>query len=94
MVDGSFGEILTTCEKLRWTIDHGEEALKPEYRKVGAVTMHKSARVEYQPLGVIGAIVSWNYPFHNLYGQVISAIFAGNGLVVKVSEYATWCDYE
>lgn len=90
MVDGAFGEILTTCEKLRWTIDHGEQALQPEYRQVGMVTLHKAARVEYQPLGVLGAIVSWNYPFHNLYGQIISAIFAGNAIVVKVSEYATW----
>lgn len=90
VVDGSFGEILTTCEKIRWTVAHGEKTLRPEYRDVGLVTMHKSARVEYQPLGVLGALVSWNYPFHNLYGQIISAIFAGNGIVVKVSEYATW----
>eukprot|EP00048_Salpingoeca_helianthica_P022188 m.16885 g.16885 ORF g.16885 m.16885 type:complete len:600 (-) comp6996_c0_seq1:1932-3731(-) len=90
MVDGAFGEILTTCEKIRWTVDHGEAALQPEYRSVGLVTMHKSARVEYQPLGVLAAIVSWNYPFHNLYGQIISAIFSGNAIVVKVSEFATW----
>lgn len=90
MVDGAFGEILTTCEKIRWVVERGEQALQPEYRDVGPLTIHKTARVEYQPLGVLAALVSWNYPFHNLYGQVISAIFAGNAIVVKVSEYATW----
>ena len=34
VVDGSFGEILTTCEKLRWTLADGEETLRPEYRCV------------------------------------------------------------
>ena len=87
MVDGAFGEILTTCEKIRWVVEKGEQALQPEYRDVGPLTMHKTARVEYQPLGVLAALVSWNYPFHNLYGQIISAIFAGNAIVVKVSEY-------
>eukprot|EP00047_Mylnosiga_fluctuans_P005047 m.238080 g.238080 ORF g.238080 m.238080 type:complete len:605 (+) comp13244_c0_seq1:33-1847(+) len=90
MVDGAFGEILTTCEKIRWVVEHGEAALKPEYRDVGPLTVHKTARVEYQPLGVLAALVSWNYPFHNLLGQIISAIFAGNAIVVKVSEYVTW----
>lgn len=31
-----------------------------------------------------------NYPFHNMFGQIISALFAGNALVIKVSEHATW----
>ncbi|EGD79685.1 aldehyde dehydrogenase [Salpingoeca rosetta] len=52
--------------------------------------MHKIARLEYVPLGVLGAIIPWNYPFHNMYGQIISALFAGNGIVLKVSEYASW----
>jgi acyl-CoA reductase-like NAD-dependent aldehyde dehydrogenase len=107
VVDGSFGEVLTTCEKLVWTITHGEACLKPEYRSVGALMMHKHARVEYVPLGVLGAIIPWNYPFHNMLGQVcasmcpykaannhtqvISALFAGNAIALKVSEHACWC---
>ena len=41
MVDGAFGEVLTTCEKIMWTINYGEAALRPEYRSVGMLTMHK-----------------------------------------------------
>ena len=52
--------------------------------------LHKHARVEYVPLGVLGAIIPWNYPFHNMFGQVISALFAGNAIVLKVSEHACW----
>lgn len=32
MVDAAFGEILTTCEKLRWTISNAETVLAPDYR--------------------------------------------------------------
>lgn len=47
--------------------------------------MHKKAYVEYQPLGVLGVIAPWNYPFHNMYNHVISGLFAGNAVVSKVS---------
>ncbi|KAI3744580.1 hypothetical protein L1987_57664 [Smallanthus sonchifolius] len=51
---------------------------------------HKMAKVEFHPLGVVEAIVSWNYPFHNLLNPVLAAVFFGNGIVVKVSEHASW----
>lgn len=90
MMDGTLGEILTTLEKLRWTAAHGEDVLQEEVRDVGLITMHKRAAVNYVPFGVIGAIVSWNYPFHNIYGPMISALFAGNAFVGKVSEYSSY----
>lgn len=90
MMDGTLGEMLTTFEKLRWTAAHGEEVLAEEVRDVGLMTIHKRAAVNYVPFGVIGAIVSWNYPFHNIYGPMISALFAGNAFVGKVSEYSSF----
>src|SRR5690606_24140861 len=46
--------------------------------------------VRYEPLGVIAACVSWNYPFHNFISPVIGAIFAGNSIIVKPSEHVAW----
>ncbi|CAI5506353.1 unnamed protein product, partial [Closterium sp. Naga37s-1] len=83
LVDAGFGEILTTCEKIAWLLSEGERWLKPEYRSVGRTMMHKVARVEFEPAGVIGAIVPWNYPFHNVLNPVLSAVFAGNAAVIK-----------
>jgi acyl-CoA reductase-like NAD-dependent aldehyde dehydrogenase len=90
MIDASLGEILVTVEKLRWTINHGEKALRPEKRPTNLLMMYKTNEVHYEPLGVVAALVSWNYPFHNLIGPMISAIFAGNGIVVKASENTAW----
>ena len=37
------------------------------------------------PLGVIGAIVSWNYPFHNVFNPMLATVFSGNAAVIKVN---------
>jgi len=89
-VDAVLGEVLTTCEKLRWTIGNAQQWLKPEYRESGPMNLHKTSRVEYTPVGVVGAIVAFNYPFHNVLNPVISSIITGNGIVVKGSEYTAW----
>ena len=48
-----------------------------------AQMFYKAARVEYHPVGVVGAIVPWNYPFHNVFNPLSAALFAGNALVIK-----------
>lgn len=65
LLDGVLGEVLTTCEKIRTICECGELWLRPDYRSTGPMMMHKTAWVEYVPLGVIVAIAPWNYPFHN-----------------------------
>jgi acyl-CoA reductase-like NAD-dependent aldehyde dehydrogenase len=89
VVDAMMGEIFPVCEKLRYTIANGERDLSPE-RRASGVLMHKAVRVEYAPLGVIGVLCPWNFPFHNIFCPVIPALFAGNAVVVKVSEHTSW----
>ncbi|UZP37523.1 hypothetical protein NXS19_005339 [Fusarium pseudograminearum] len=90
MVDAQLGEILVTAEKLKWTLSHGEQALRPSRRPTNFLMMYKRNTVHYEPLGIVAALVSWNYPFHNFIGPVISALFSGNGILVKVSEQTAW----
>lgn len=59
MVDASLGESLVTAEKLKWTIDHGEKALRPERRPTNLLMMYKRNEVIWEPLGVVAACVSW-----------------------------------
>ena len=89
VVDAVLGEIFPVCEKLRYTIAHGERDLRPEPRGSGLLA-HKAVRVEYHPLGVIGVLAPWNFPFHNVVCPIIPALFAGNAVVVKVSEWTSW----
>lgn len=61
MLDAALGEILTTASKMDWLVTHGEYYLKPESRSTNWMLIYKSAKVYYEPLGVVAAIVSWNY---------------------------------
>jgi acyl-CoA reductase-like NAD-dependent aldehyde dehydrogenase len=92
-IDASFGEILVTVAKLRWTIEHGERALQASERPTSFLMFYKKNEVRYEPLGVVAACVSWNYPFHNLLGPVISALFTGNAIVIKGSERTAWSSF-
>jgi len=89
MVDAALGEVFPVLEKLRYVVAHGERDLRPE-RRASGILAHKGARVEYLPLGVVGVICPWNFPFHNLLCPTIPALFAGNGVVAKVSEHTSW----
>ncbi|KAI1611389.1 oxidoreductase [Exophiala viscosa] len=92
-IDACFGEILVTAEKLQWTIKHGEKALRPSKRPTNLLYSSKANTVVYEPLGVVAACVSWNYAFHNFISPVISALFAGNAIVVKPSEQTCWSTF-
>jgi acyl-CoA reductase-like NAD-dependent aldehyde dehydrogenase len=89
-IDACFGEILVTVEKLQWTIKHGERALAISRRPTNLLMCYKRNTVMYEPLGVVAACVSWNYPFHNFISPAISALFAGNAIVIKPSEQTCW----
>jgi acyl-CoA reductase-like NAD-dependent aldehyde dehydrogenase len=89
-IDACFGEILVTVEKLQWTIKHGERALAPSRRPTNLLMCYKKNTVTYEPLGVVAACVSWNYPFHNFISPVISALFTGNAIILKPSEQTCW----
>ncbi len=60
--------------------------MKPSRRSVGLAFQPASARVLYQPLGVVGIIVPWNYPLYLAIGPLIGALAAGNRVMLKMSE--------
>ena len=92
-MEALLGEVMVTAAKVDWVCDHGEAALAREERPVPGVMTHKTAGVEWHPLGVLGILAPWNYPFHNMYNHVISGLFAGNAVVIKPSEFCAWsCD--
>lgn len=61
VLDAGLGEILTTAAKLDWLLDHGARVLRPETRHSSLLTIYKHAEVHFEPLGVVAALVSWNY---------------------------------
>ncbi|KAG6845706.1 hypothetical protein H0H87_004972 [Tephrocybe sp. NHM501043] len=75
---------------MEWLLNHGENVLSPETRAGNFMLSYKKSQVVYEPLGVVGAIVSWNYPLHNAWSPILASIFAGNSIVLKCSENVIW----
>jgi len=61
--------------------------MRPERRRVALPFRPGSARVAYQPLGVVGIMSPWNYPLTLSLMPLATAIAAGNRVMLKPSEF-------
>ncbi len=78
-------------EKCAWLCDHyaenAESYLAPESIK----TDYQKSYVSYEPLGVILAIMPWNYPFWQVMRFIVPALMAGNVGVLKHASSVMGC---
>lgn len=78
-------------EKCAWLCqhfaDHADEYLKPRFIN----TEMSKSYVTYQPLGVIFAIMPWNFPFWQVFRFAVPALIAGNGGLLKHAPTTTGC---
>jgi len=79
-------EVLTTLTAIRHTSRHLARWMRPRRVTVGLELMPARARILCQPLGVIGIISPWNYPFALAVTPLAAALAAGNRVIVKPSE--------
>ncbi|TVM07207.1 MAG: coniferyl aldehyde dehydrogenase [Halomonas sp.] len=79
-------EIMVTLEGLKYTIKQLRKWMMPQKRSVSALSWPGKAWVEYQPLGVVGIMVPWNYPIQLAVVPLITALAAGNRVMIKMSE--------
>ena len=77
-------EVIPTIDALRWCADSGQRILADEkVRYPQAFLKTKRSFFSYEPLGVVGVIAPWNYPWSIPFGEVAIALMAGNGVVLK-----------
>jgi acyl-CoA reductase-like NAD-dependent aldehyde dehydrogenase len=80
-------EITPTLDLMQFFARQTERLLKPEKIDIGQYgLMGRSSRIIYKPLGVIGIISPWNFPWAIPLGEVVMALMAGNAVVLKPSE--------
>ncbi|AZE07946.1 coniferyl aldehyde dehydrogenase [Pseudomonas chlororaphis] len=79
-------EIMPSLQGIHYASKHLKGWMKPSRRKVGVAFQPASAKVVYQPLGVVGVIVPWNYPLFLAIGPLVGALAAGNRVLLKLSE--------
>src|SRR2546421_2904392 len=77
-------ELLPTIDALHWIAAQGPEILADEQvRTPQPFLWTKRSKFVYEPLGVVGVIAPWNYPWTIPLGEVAMALMAGNGVVLK-----------
>ncbi len=79
-------ELMPSLHGIHYASRHLKAWMKPSRRKVGLAFQPASAKVVYQPLGVVGVIVPWNYPLYLAIGPLVGALAAGNRVMLKLSE--------
>ncbi|MDP6934301.1 MAG: aldehyde dehydrogenase family protein, partial [Myxococcota bacterium] len=84
-IEAYMAEILTFLDLATYYARRAERMLAPQ--PIGLhLLIHRRSYLHYTPRGVIGVISPWNFPFIIPMGDVVVALLAGNGVVVKPSE--------
>jgi succinate-semialdehyde dehydrogenase/glutarate-semialdehyde dehydrogenase len=77
-------ELLPTIDGLHWIADNGPAILADERIPYPQLFWKaKRSWLSYEPLGVVGVIAPWNYPWSIPFGEVAIALMCGNGVVLK-----------
>lgn len=80
-------EIAPVLDLMQYFARNTEKLLKPTKINIGLYALlGRSSRITYHPLGVVGIIPAWNYPFSIPLGEAVMALMAGNTVVIKPSE--------
>jgi acyl-CoA reductase-like NAD-dependent aldehyde dehydrogenase len=77
-------ELLPTIDLLHWCANNGPRILADERIPYPQMMLkQKKSKFVYEPIGVVGVIAPWNYPWTIPFGEVAIAVMAGNGVVLK-----------
>jgi coniferyl-aldehyde dehydrogenase len=80
-------EVGGVAEGTKYLIRNLRKFMAPTRRHVALHMRMGKARIEYQPLGVVGVMSPWNYPVNLALMPVATAIAAGNRVMLKPSEF-------
>lgn len=81
------GEIDKCAWACEYFAEHAEEALRPEAVR----TEWRRSYVAFEPLGVVLAVMPWNFPFWQVFRFAAPALMAGNAAVLKHASNVPGC---
>jgi acyl-CoA reductase-like NAD-dependent aldehyde dehydrogenase len=91
-IEAMAGDVVPTLDALRWTVKHASRVLADQRNGAGwqRTLLLPAARISWVPFGVIGILGTWNYPLFLNVPNLAMALAAGNAVVWKPSELATF----
>ena len=85
--DSLVADILPCVMQINYSLKRLKGWMKPARRHPGLLLAPARVEMHYQPLGVVGIMVPWNFPVMLSLGPLIGAIAAGNRAMIKLSEF-------
>ena len=79
-------ELMPVLDEMRHTIGGLKSWMKPQRVWPTTTTLGLKARIHSQPRGRVLIIAPWNYPLNLCLGPLVSALGAGNTVILKPSE--------
>ena len=79
-------DVLSSTLEINHAISHLSRWMRPRRRRPELLFATNSLRVTYQPKGVVGVIVPWNFPVYLALGPLTAALAAGNRVMIKMAE--------
>jgi aldehyde dehydrogenase (NAD+) len=79
-------EIYPAVSEARHAMRHLRRWMKPRRVATPLALLGSRSRIVYEPKGVVLIISPWNFPLNLTFGPLVSAIAAGNCVVIKPSE--------
>src|SRR5579875_1544236 len=89
-VESMLTEILAAADIINYYVKNAEKMLADEPVPLHLLK-HRKSYLHYVPYGVIGIISPWNFPFVISLSEVVTALIAGNAVVLKPSELTPMC---
>jgi aldehyde dehydrogenase (NAD+) len=80
-VDGT--EFMPVLEEIRHTIGSLKKWAQPKRVRPTIGTLFTESWIEYQPRGRCLIIAPWNFPLNLCFGPLVSALAAGNTVILK-----------
>ncbi|MGP1354714.1 MAG: coniferyl aldehyde dehydrogenase [Parasphingopyxis sp.] len=82
-------DVVSALGEVKYARKHVEKWMRPEKRsaRFPLGLFGAKARIEYQPMGVVGIIAPWNFPVQLTFSPLADALAAGNRVMIKMSEF-------
>ncbi len=80
-------DVLVALDEIKYARKHLRRWMRPQKRSINLTYRPARGEIRHVPLGVVGVVAPWNYPFQLAIIPLANAIAAGNRVMIKPSEF-------